>query len=209
MSETPSQQGKRLWLASASPRRVELLRQLGVAYRQRVAEIDETPNLGEIPIDYVQRMARGKAQALWQLLEHEGLGGNECWVLGADTTVHRHGHIFGKPLDERDAIRMLRALSGGTHQVLSAIALVSHNKSQLRVSVSEVRFKSLAPTEIEAYWRTGEPRGKAGAYAILGLGADFIEHLSGSYSGVMGLPLFETAEVLQAAGIAVWQESQP
>ena len=209
MSETPSQQGKRLWLASASPRRVELLRQLGVAYRQRVAEIDETPNLGEIPIDYVQRMARGKAQALWQLLEHEGLGGNECWVLGADTTVHRHGHIFGKPLDERDAIRMLRALSGGTHQVLSAIALVSHNKSQLRVSVSEVRFKSLAPTEIEAYWRTGEPRGKAGAYAIQGLGAAFIEHLSGSYSGVMGLPLFETAEVLQAAGSAVWQESQP
>lgn len=209
MSETPSQQGKRLWLASASPRRVELLRQLGVAYRQRVAEIDETPNLGEIPIDYVQRMARGKAQALWQLLEHEGLGGKECWVLGADTTVHRHGHIFGKPLDERDAIRMLRALSGGTHQVLSAIALVSHNKSQLRVSVSEVRFKSLAPTEIEAYWRTGEPRGKAGAYAIQGLGAAFIEHLSGSYSGVMGLPLFETAEVLQAAGIAVWQESQP
>jgi septum formation protein len=182
---------------------------LGVAYRQRVAEIDETPNLGEIPIDYVQRMARGKAQALWQLLEHEGLGGNECWVLGADTTVHRHGHIFGKPLDERDAIRMLRALSGGTHQVLSAIALVSHNKSQLRVSVSEVRFKSLAPTEIEAYWRTGEPRGKAGAYAIQGLGAAFIEHLSGSYSGVMGLPLFETAEVLQAAGIEVWQESQP
>ncbi len=208
MSEVQSP-GKRLWLASASPRRVELLRQLGVAYQQRVAEIDETPNAGETPIDYVQRMALGKAQALWQLLEHEGLAGNECWVLGADTTVHRDGHIFGKPSDEQDAIRMLRALSGGAHQVLSAIALVSNNTSQLRVSVSEVRFKSLAPTEIEAYWRTGEPRGKAGAYAIQGLGAAFIEHLSGSYSGVMGLPLFETAEVLQAAGIDVWQESQP
>lgn len=208
MSEVQSP-GKRLWLASASPRRVELLRQLGVAYQQRVAEIDETPNVGETPLDYVQRMALGKARALWQLLEHEGLGDNECWVLGADTTVHRGGNIFGKPSDEQDAIRMLRALSGGTHQVLSAIALVSNNTSQLRVSVSEVRFKSLAQTEIEAYWRTGEPRGKAGAYAIQGLGAAFIEHLSGSYSGVMGLPLFETAEVLQAVGIAVWQESQP
>lgn len=201
--------GMRLWLASGSPRRVELLRQLGVAHQQRVAEIDESPLPGEAPYDYVQRMALGKAQALSRRLSQQGPSDYHEWVLGADTTVYRGADIFGKPKNKQDGLQMLQRLSGGTHEVLTAVALVSQNTIKQRVSVSKVRFKSLTAEEMTAYWDTSEPEGKAGGYAIQGFGAAFIEDLCGSYSGVMGLPLFETAELLREAGIPIWSLVNP
>lgn len=195
----------RLWLASASPRRVELLRQLGVAHKQRAAAIDESPRSGESAADYVARMAREKGQAVWRELSQELKELTHEIVLAADTTVHLAGTILGKPQDEADFTRMMQRLSGATHEVLSAVALVSATGEQVRLSVTQVRFKSLASTEIHAYWRTGEPHDKAGGYAIQGFGAAFIEHIAGSYSAVVGLPLLETAELLRQAGVPVWQ----
>jgi septum formation protein len=179
-------------LASVSPRRRELLAQIGVPHVVTGAHIDESVLSGEPPRDYVQRMARGKAQAVWT---RDG----SLPVLAADTTVVLDGVIFGKPEHRDDALRMLSALSGRTHQVLTAVALASRNGMALRLSESHVGFRTVTPEEAAAYWETGEPRDKAGAYAIQGRAAVFIESLSGSYSGVMGLPLFETAELLRAA----------
>jgi septum formation protein len=186
-----------LRLASASPRRRELLTQIGVPHIVTAAHIDESVNPGERPHDYVQRMARTKAQAIWA----QDLS---LPVLGADTTVVLDGRVFGKPADREDAHRMLGLLSGRTHEVLTAVALASKEGLSMRVSVSAVRFRALVTEEIAAYWDSGEPRDKAGAYAIQGLGAVFIESLSGSFSGVMGLPLFETSELLRAAGVSCW-----
>jgi septum formation protein len=184
-------------LASVSPRRRELLAQIGVPHVVTGAHIDESALAGEPPRDYVQRMARSKALTVWQ--QDASLP-----VLAADTTVVLDGVIFGKPVDQADGLRMLAALSGRTHQVLTAAALVSVAGIALRLSVSDVRFRTLTADECSAYWDTGEPCDKAGAYAIQGKAAVFIESLSGSYSGVMGLPLFETAELLQAAHIPSW-----
>jgi len=184
-------------LASVSPRRRELLTQIGVPHLVTGAHIDEAVHPGERPHDYVQRMARTKAQTVWE----QDLS---LPVLGADTTVVLDGKVFGKPADRADALRMLGLLSGRTHDVLTAIALASKEGLAMRVSVSAVRFRTLAADEIAAYWETGEPRDKAGAYAIQGLGAVFIESLTGSFSGVMGLPLFETSELLRAAGVPCW-----
>jgi len=184
-------------LASVSPRRRELLTQIGVPHLVTGAHIDEAVHPGERPHDYVQRMARTKAQTVWE----QDLS---LPVLGADTTVVLDGKVFGKPADRADALRMLGLLSGRTHDVLTAIALASKEGLAIRVSVSAVRFRTLAADEIAAYWETGEPRDKAGAYAIQGLGAVFIESLTGSFSGVMGLPLFETSELLRAAGVPCW-----
>jgi septum formation protein len=186
-----------LCLASVSPRRRELLTQIGVPHLVTGAHIDESVHPGERPHDYVQRMARTKAQTVWE----QGLS---LPVLGADTTVVLDGKVFGKPTDRADALRMLGLLSGRTHDVLTAVALASKDGLSMRVSVSAVRFRSLAADEIAAYWETGEPRDKAGAYAIQGLGAVFVESLTGSFSGVMGLPLFETSELLRAAGVPCW-----
>ena len=184
-------------LASVSPRRRELLAQIGVPHVVTGAHIDEAVHAGERPRDYVQRMARTKAQAVWE--QHR-----ELPVLAADTTVVLDGAILGKPLDRADALRMLSQLSGRTHEVLTSIALACPQGLSMRMSVSAVRFRPLGAEEISAYWQTGEPQDKAGAYAVQGLAAVFIESLSGSYSGVMGLPLFETAELLRAAGVASW-----
>jgi septum formation protein len=184
-------------LASVSPRRRELLTQIGVPHLVTGAHIDESVHPGERPHDYVQRMARTKAQTVWE--QDPSLP-----VLGADTTVVLDGKVFGKPADRADALRMLSLLSGRTHDVLTAIALASKEGLAMRVNVSAVRFRALAADEIAAYWETGEPRDKAGAYAIQGLGAVFIESLTGSFSGVMGLPLFETSELLRAAGVPCW-----
>jgi septum formation protein len=186
-----------LRLASVSPRRRELLTQIGVPHLVTGAHIDESHHSGERPHDYVQRMARTKAQTVWE----QDLS---LPVLGADTTVVLDGKVFGKPADRADAARMLGLLSGRTHEVLTAVALASSAGLAMRVSVSAVRFRALSAEEITAYWETGEPRDKAGAYAVQGLGAVFIESLSGSYSGVMGLPLFETSELLRAAGVPSW-----
>ena len=182
-------------LASASPRRQELLRQIGVQFDQQVAEIDETPGENEPAEAYVARLALEKARAV-----HARLGDDEVPVLGADTAVVVDDEILGKPRDEVHAAAMLRQLAGREHRVLSAVALVGQREA-CRVCESRVRFRPLSNAEISAYWRTGEPAGKAGGYAIQGQGAIFIEQLHGSYSGVMGLPLFETAQLLQEFGI--------
>ena len=185
-------------LASVSPRRHELLAQIGVPHSVVAADIDETAMPGEAPRDYVVRMARQKALTVRQR-------GARLPVLAADTTVVLDNTIYGKPRDRDDGVAMLGRLSGRTHEVLTAVALASSHEVTLRLSVSTVRFRGLTPQECAAYWDTGEPRDKAGGYAIQGAAAVFVESLSGSYSGVMGLPLFETAELLRAAGVAYWR----
>jgi septum formation protein len=184
-------------LASVSPRRRELLNQIGVPHLVVGAHIDESVRPAESPHDYVQRMARTKALAVWNQRQ-------ELPVLAADTTVVLDGVTLGKPEDREDALRMLARLSGRTHEVLTAVALAIHSGLALRVSVSSVRFRVLGAEECAAYWETGEPRDKAGAYAIQGRAAVFVESLQGSYSGVMGLPLFETVELLRSAGVPYW-----
>jgi nucleoside triphosphate pyrophosphatase len=184
-------------LASVSPRRQELLKQIGVPHVVIGAHIDETMLPGESPRDYVQRMARSKALAVWK--EQSSLP-----VLAADTTVVLDGVTLGKPSDREDALRMLARLSGRTHEVLTAVALATRSGVALRVNVSSVRFRTLSVEECAEYWETGEPRDKAGAYAIQGRAAVFVDSLQGSYSGVMGLPLFETMELLQAANVPYW-----
>ena len=184
-----------LCLASVSPRRRELLTQIGVRYLVQAADIDETVWPGEPAAAYVARMARDKALCV-------RARGITLPVLAADTTVVMDEVICGKPRGEADCIAMLQRLSGRTHQVLTAVALADTQGVQERLSESEVRMRALSAAECAAYWRSGEPRDKAGGYAIQGRGAVFIEHLSGSYSGVMGLPLFETAQLLRAAGVA-------
>ncbi len=191
-----------LCLASASPRRRELLRQIGVRHAVSVPDIDESPAAGEPPADYVVRMARGKALAV-------AARGGPLPVLAADTSVVIDGLILGKPAGKADGVAMLERLAGRTHEVLTAVALAVRGEVEHRLSVSAVRLRSLARAECIAYWDSGEPHDKAGAYAVQGLAAAFIEHLSGSYSGVMGLPLFETAALLGAAGIPCGPHARP
>ena len=186
-----------LCLASVSPRRQELLSQIGVPHTVTGAHIDETVGPEEGAREYVIRMAREKALAV------RGKG-ERLPVLAADTTVVLDEVIFGKPTGRSDALAMLGRLSGRTHSVLTAVALSAGRELSVSVSASEVRFRPLSAEECAAYWETGEPRDKAGRYAIQGRGAIFIEWLSGSYSGVMGLPLYETAELLRAAGVPCW-----
>jgi septum formation protein len=190
-------------LGSASPRRRELLNQIGLPHSVRSANIDETPRPHEAPEVYVLRMALEKARAV---LDQDGA----LPVLGADTAVVVDGVILGKPRDEADGLAMLRRLSGRRHQVLTAVALVEFGREMTRLSVSHVAFRTMSTAEMGAYWRTGEPADKAGGYGIQGYAATFIEYLEGSFSGVMGLPLFETAELLREFGIdicvACWPE---
>jgi septum formation protein len=189
-----------LCLASASPRRRELLAQLAVPHVLAVPDIDEAVLASESAADYVVRMARGKAC----IAHPHGAG---LPVLAADTTVLIDGRICGKPANAEDGIAMLLQLSGRSHEVLTAVALALAGEVNHRLSRSVVRFRHLSLAEAVAYWRTGEPQDKAGGYAVQGHGAVFVEHLSGSYSGVMGLPLFETAELLAAAGVSYWLDS--
>ena len=189
-----------VYLASGSPRRRELLRQIGVPFRVVGAELDESPLPAETPVAYVSRLAAAKAEAGWQACR----GLPDAPVLAADTAVLLDGKILGKPRDKGHAENMLLGLSGRTHQVLTAVALRSAAGNQIRLSESSVTFRNLEAGEARAYCNTGEPLDKAGAYAIQGFAAAFIANLEGSYSGVMGLPLFETARLLQAAGIACW-----
>ncbi|MEA3243612.1 MAG: Maf family protein [Pseudomonadota bacterium] len=184
-------------LASGSPRRQALLQQIGVRFRQQVADVDETPLDNESAQDYVVRLAVAKACAVRQQS-----GADKAPVLGADTAVVVDGRLLGKPADLAHARDMLQLLSGRRHQVLSAVALVQ-DRQAVAASASSVWFRALSEKDIEDYWKTGEPRDKAGAYGIQGIGAIFIERLEGSYSGVMGLPLYETAQLLQDFGIQV------
>jgi septum formation protein len=179
-----------LLLASSSPRRRELLEQIGVSFSLLSVEVDERALPEELPAEFVIRMAAEKSQA--------GMvkcGGNGV-VLGADTIVVLDNEIMGKPVDEAHALDMLSRLSGRTHEVLSAVSLRS-DLHQQAISKSRVTFREISEVEMHEYWLSSEPKDKAGGYAIQGFGAIFIEHLEGSYSGVMGLPLFETAQLLK------------
>jgi septum formation protein len=190
-----------LYLASGSPRRRELLAQIGVPHVTLIASIDETALPGEAAIAYVERLAREKALAGLASLDTSGAA---C-VLGADTAVVLDGRILGKPVDREDALATLALLSGREHEVLTAVALADASRCEARVVSSRVRFRSITPPEREAYWASGEPSDKAGSYAIQGLGAVFVSHVQGSYSAVVGLPLLETAEMLAGFGIPCWQ----
>lgn len=187
-----------IYLASASPRRRELLEQIGVRYRQLLVEVPEVQEPDEVPEMYVLRVALEKARAGRVVLTPD----DRTPVLGADTAVVIDGEVLGKPTGREDAFAMLSRLSGHRHQVMSAVALVGPDgDEQSRLSVSTVQFRDVTEEEAVVYWETGEPADKAGGYAIQGHAAVFIERLEGSYSGVMGLPLFETAELLGQFGI--------
>ena len=190
-------QGKaQICLASASPRRRELLDQIGVSYRVQAANIDETPLGDELPEKFVQRMALSKARTVQRLADDGAFP-----VLGADTIVVAGGIIMGKPGCRDEAFAMWRQLSGTCHSVITAIALVADERSAVMVSASDVSFRAIGEQEMRDYWDGGEPIDKAGGYAIQGLGAIFVSHLQGSYSGVMGLPLYETDQLLRRFGI--------
>lgn len=193
-----------LYLASGSPRRRELLTQIGVPFSTVSAAIDETPLPNESPVAYVERLAREKARAGREQLLMSTPASAFC-VLGADTTVVLNERILGKPIDEADALAMLMALSGREHEVLTAIAILDEGRCETRVVRSSVRFRNISKQEASLYWASGEPRDKAGGYAVQGLAAVFVSGLNGSYSAVVGLPVCETAELLGHFGIPCWQ----
>jgi septum formation protein len=195
-----------IYLASRSPRRRELLTQLGVAFEELLthelhgADVDETPHAGEAPPAYVLRVARAKAELGWRQVVSRGLA--PLPVLAADTTVVLDGEILGKPDDDKHARQMLRRLSAHIHSVLTAVAVAQGDRRETALSASTVEFRNLDDAEIRAYVASGEPLDKAGAYAIQGKAAVFVRTLAGSYSGIMGLPLIETADLLWRFGIA-------
>jgi septum formation protein len=186
------------YLASSSPRRKQLLEQLGLRFEVVVADVDESPKTGEPPRDYVLRVAKAKATAVARLI-----GRPELPVLAADTAVVLEGAILGKPKDREDGLNMLARLGGRRHQVSSGVALWNRGGVKTVLNESWVRLRAIDAAEAAAYWDSGEPQDKAGGYGIQGVGAVFVEHLEGSYSGVMGLPLAETAALLKQAGIGV------
>lgn len=199
-----------IYLASRSLRRRTLLKQIGVKYKillmretlSRPADIDETPLIHEIPTDYVNRIVGIKAEEGWKRLTQRSMPLQP--VLVADTVVSIDGKIFGKPKDKAHAEEMLRALSGRTHQVLTAVALTMKGRTEKRLSQTAVQFREITDREIRSCVASGKIFDKAGAYAIQGLAAAFIAEISGSYSGVMGLPLYETAELLETAGVDIF-----
>ena len=190
----------KLVLASASPRRQELLHQIGVQFRVVNHSIHEARRPGEPAAAFVRRMAQEKAL---DVLSRLAASEPEV-VLGADTVVVLDDQVLGKPVDFEDALRMLGLLSGREHQVLSAVAVCDRHEMKVALSVTVVRFRAIEPGEIAAYWQTGEPVDKAGAYAAQGHGAVFVEHLQGSFTGVVGLPLFETAALLASFRVRSW-----
>ncbi len=198
---------QKIYLASKSPRRRELLRQIGVEFEilmlretaGRDGAVSEDPMPGEAPEVYVKRIARDKAQASWAAVEFRRLPLRP--VLAADTTVTIDGQILGKPASSDDALQMLRRLNGRTHEVLTAIAVIVDGDINEAFSRSEVTFASVDDDALRKYCESSEPLDKAGSYGVQGHAAQFISHISGSYSGIMGLPLFETARLLNLAGI--------
>ncbi|WP_331344506.1 Maf family protein [Cellvibrio sp. UBA7661] len=191
-----------LYLASQSPRRRELLQQIGVRHHVISASVPEQPAADETAMDYVQRLSREKAAAGYAQVVRQGLF--PAPVLGADTLGLLDGIILEKPRDQTHAFHMLRQLSGRTHQVITAITLHSAGRQASRVSITDVTFRELADAEITAYWQTEEPQDKAGSYAIQGLGAVFVKEIRGSYSGVVGLPLEATCELLKEFSVPWW-----
>lgn len=195
-----------VYLASASPRRGELLRQIGVPFQVVATVVDESVLPGEQSAPYVARLAAAKAESGWACSRSaRNADAGDVPVLAADTAVVIDGTILGKPRDRTDAEDMLRRLSGRTHEVLTAVALRTARGVDSLISRSEVTLRAISAAEARSYSQTGEPLDKAGAYAIQGLAAVFVADLRGSFSGVMGMPLFETAELLGRAGVAHWQ----
>jgi|SRR5688572_12625067 len=199
-----------IYLASRSPRRRELLAQIGVRFEpllfrdgaRKDPDTDESAQAGEMPDDYVMRVTRQKARAAWErVILRRGI--RRMPVLAADTTVALTSEIFGKPADRDDAVRMLKALSGTQHRVLTAVGVCLDERLELALNVSLVTFAPVSEERLRAYVESGEPFDKAGAYAIQGRAGAFVERIEGSYSGVMGLPLFETASLLRQFGIVV------
>ncbi len=196
----------RIYLASQSPRRRELLKQINVHYDllslrgdpHRGVDVDETPLAGEDPVTYVQRVCRDKAEAGWKTLLMRKLPKHP--VLAADTTVTIDGDIIGKPDDDRHAAEILRRLSDTRHQVLTAVALAYEQRLEMRLSTTTITFDTLSEERIHRYLLTGEAHDKAGAYGIQGHASAFVRHIDGSYTGVMGLPLYETVELLKLSG---------
>jgi len=191
----------RLVLASASARRRELLQQIGVSARVLPADIDESVHNGESASAYVSRLAIEKAEAVRHQLENDEVS------LGSDTSVVVGGKILGKPDSLTEARVLLHLLSASRHQVMTAVALAGAGSTRHRLVVTDVWFRPITDAQIDAYWASGEPQDKAGAYGIQGLGAVFVDRIEGSYSAVVGLPLAETAELLEEAGVPVWQLS--
>ena len=184
----------KICLASASPRRQLLLQQVGIDYEVMVPDINETPLAGEMPAAFVTRVSREKAEQVYQLRQQRGMP--ELPTLGADTAVVLNNRILGKPEDRAHGMTMLADLSGQTHAVLTAVTIMYAGQANSLVQKSEVSFAPLSEIQIEAYWETGEAADKAGAYGIQGAAAAFISRIEGSYSGVMGLPLYETCQLL-------------
>lgn len=197
----------RIYLASRSPRRRELLTQIGVAFdsilfragQREDAEVDETPHAGESAIAYVERVARAKAEHGGRIIGWRKLPVQP--VLSADTTLEFNGDIIGKPRDAADAEAILRRLSGCTHRVLTGVAVTHQGRTDYVLSSSEVRFRTLGDDEIRRYVLSGEPMDKAGAYGIQGRAGLFVEYIAGSYTGIMGLPVCEVGELLKGAGL--------
>ena len=195
---------RHLWLASASPRRARLLASIGVHVSLLPPpDIDEQPLTGETPLAYVTRLAAEKARVGWAGLAAQHRPG--AAVLGADTAVVLGQRILGKPSDPSEARAMLAALSGREHQVLSAVTVITADGENSEVSDTLVRFATLSAADIDRYVASGEPMDKAGSYAVQGFAAVFVEQISGSYSGVVGLPLAETGRLLRQAGVGIWQ----
>lgn len=191
MPQTPQ-----VYLASQSPRRQELLRQVGVRFALADSAVDEVPQPGQAPADYAVAMAVAKARAA------RVPDGAALPVLGADTDVALGGDILGKPRDRADGLDMLRRLAHRTHQVYSAVAILHGERVETALSVTDVSFGTVTPAQAETYWDSGEPADKAGGYGIQGLGAQFVKEIRGSYSGVVGLPLYETLQLLRRFGVA-------
>jgi len=190
-----------VYLASQSPRRQVLLRQIGIEFSVIVPAVDETQANGEVPADLVTRLAGAKARGGRSLIRRRH--SPVLPVLGADTCVVVDGQILGKPRDRSDGLAMLTRLSGRSHEVHTAVAITDGKRVHTALSISQVTFGQLDYDKIEAYWSTGEPADKAGAYAIQGRGGAFIRRLEGSYSGVVGLPLYETRMLLTKVGIDI------
>jgi septum formation protein len=202
-----------VYLASSSPRRQELLAQLGLRFEVLHPNVDETAMEGETAGQYVIRLALEKARAGWQLLPPPA--NNRSLVIGADTCIVFADELIGKPNDKLQYERIMKRLSGATHQVYSAVAVAGYDAGsgadpqvKYRISRSGVEFREISEQEREAHWQSGEPADKAGGYAIQGLAAAFVKNINGSYSGIVGLPLFETAELLKEFGINISRRVQ-
>ena len=191
---------KTLHLASASPRRAKILQALGLEYTAAGVDVDEVQLPGESPQEMVLRLARAKALSATTEADI---------VIGSDTAVVLGDAVYGKPRDEADCLRMLAELSGKVHTVLTGVAVRSGTRTATEVSVTNVQFREISRDEARAYWQSGEPRDKAGAYGIQGLGGAFVATIEGSYSGVVGLPVFETVKLLAAAGLDILETQEP